>query len=159
MADKRVPLANGEFYHIYNRGVAKQPIFRETTDYKQALLGFSYYRFIQPPMKLSRFKELPLDERENILSKIVKENNELIRILSFVFMPNHFHFLITQVSENGISKFISNFTNSYTRYFNTKYERVGALVQGVFKAVRIETNEQLLHVYPTNSGLQLLSGV
>lgn len=146
MPDRRTPLANGEFYHVYNRGVAKQPTFLDIGDYRQALLGLSYYRFIQLPMKLSRFKELASKERENVLDKIIRENNELTKIVSFVFMPNHFHFLLTQTLENGISKFLSNFTNSYTRYFNTKHERVGPIFQGIFKAVRIETNEQLLHV-------------
>ena len=61
-------------------------------------------------------------------------------------MPNHFHLIIKQVVENGISKFIGNVTNSYTRYFNTKNERVGPLFQGKFKAKRIETEEQFFHL-------------
>lgn len=61
-------------------------------------------------------------------------------------MPNHFHFLLKQVEEEGTSKFMSNFTNSYTRYFNVKNKRNGPLFQGKFKAIRIETDEQLLHL-------------
>ena len=70
----------------------------------------------------------------------------MVDIISFVFMPNHFHFLLKQVADDGIAKYLSLFTNSYTRYFNTKYNRIGPLFQGVFKAVRIESNAQLLHL-------------
>ncbi len=61
-------------------------------------------------------------------------------------MPNHFHFLIRQIKEGGVTEFISKVSNSYTKYFNTKHKRVGPLFQGEFKAVLIETDEQLLHV-------------
>lgn len=61
-------------------------------------------------------------------------------------MPNHFHFLLRQKQKNGVSTFAANFTNSYTRYFNTKHERVGPLFQGLFKAVRVESDEQLMHI-------------
>lgn len=61
-------------------------------------------------------------------------------------MPNHFHFLLRQIKDGGISKLIGNFTNSYTRYINTKQERAGPLFTGKFKSVRIETQQQLLHV-------------
>ena len=66
--------------------------------------------------------------------------------MCFCLMPNHFHFLVKQLKENGISIFVSQLSNSYTRYFNVKYNRVGPLFQGAFKSVRIETEEQLIHV-------------
>lgn len=61
-------------------------------------------------------------------------------------MPNHFHFLVKQLKENGIRIFISQLSNSYTKYFNTKYKHIGALLQGVFKSVLVETDEQFVHV-------------
>ena len=61
-------------------------------------------------------------------------------------MPNHFHLLLRQTEERGISKFLSNFQNSYTRYYNTKNERDGAIFLNQFKAVLIRTDEQLIHV-------------
>jgi putative transposase len=146
MADIRIPLVNGEFYHVYNRGVAKRPTFLNKRDYEQTLLTIIYYRFFNTPMKLSRLKELSIDERENLLIKMEASSKPLIKIVSYVLMPNHFHFLLYQATDGGISKFLSTFANSYTKYFNTKYERVGPLFQGLFKSVRIEGDEQLLHV-------------
>ncbi|MBI4035293.1 MAG: transposase [Candidatus Chisholmbacteria bacterium] len=61
-------------------------------------------------------------------------------------MPNHFHLLIRQSLSNGISKFMAKFQNSYTRYFNIRNKRRGALFLNQFKAVRIEDEEQLLHI-------------
>lgn len=61
-------------------------------------------------------------------------------------MPNHFHLLLKQKVDNGISKFVANFSNSYTRYLNTKTRRIGPIFQGKFQAIRIETEEHLQHV-------------
>lgn len=146
MADRRVPLVTGEYYHIYNRGVARQPTFLSKYDYGQALLALSYYRFVKPPVKLSRFKELAKEDRKSFLTELESKNEKLAEIISFVFMPNHFHFLLRQEAEGGTSTYLSKFTNSYTRYFNTKRERVGAVFQGVFKAVHVGSSEQLVHL-------------
>lgn len=61
-------------------------------------------------------------------------------------MTNHFHFLVSQVKDEGITKFMAKFTNSYTKYFNTKHQRIGPLFQGIFKAVHVESDEQLIHL-------------
>ena len=61
-------------------------------------------------------------------------------------MPNHFHFLLRQTEDGGISKFLSNLQNSYTKFFNLSHERDGSLFLDQFKAIRIETDEQLTHV-------------
>lgn len=61
-------------------------------------------------------------------------------------MPNHFHFLLKPAREDGVTRFISDISNSYTRYFNTKNERIGVLFQGTFKAKEITSEESLLQV-------------
>lgn len=146
MADKRAPLVTGEFYHVYNRGVAHQPTFQTKGDYDQALLALSYYHFRKPSVRLSRFKELSRERRQQLLIELEESENTHVKIIGFVFMPNHFHFLLEQTQEGGISTFLSKFSNSYTKYFNAKNKRVGPVFQGVFKVVRIETEEQLVHL-------------
>ncbi len=142
---RRTPLVNGEFYHIFNRGVARAPTFVSRAEYKQAMLTLSYYRYAKPPVSLARFKEFSQEERQQLLDSLRKAE-KLVEIVAFVLMPNHFHFLLKQNQNNGISKFASQFTNSYTRYFNTLNDRVGPLFQGVFKSVHVETDEQLIHL-------------
>lgn len=145
MSQARTPLVNDHYYHVLNRGVARQNIFKSRWDYKHALNALSYYRFVNPPMKLSYFQNLAQDVREDTMRELAN-SEKYVEIISFVFMPNHFHLLLKQTHDNGISKFISQFCNSYSRYFNTKYQRVGPLFQGRFKSVLVESTEQLMHL-------------
>lgn len=146
MPGRIIPLATGEIYHIFNRGIDSRPTFTDSKEYNRALLALKYYRFVSPPAGLAQTLNMPVEKRDEIVSYLEKENDKVIEILTYCFMPNHFHFLIKQLKDKGISKFISNFLNSYTRYFNTKHHRIGPLFLNQFKAVRIETEEQLLHV-------------
>ncbi len=137
MASRKVPLATGECYHIFNRGVAKMRIFNNFYEYNRFLKCILYYQIDgQKP----RFSIFTPETHELDSSK------KIIDLISYCFMPNHFHFLLRQVKDGGISEFISKISNSYTKYFNIKNSRVGPILQGDFKAVHIESNEQLLHV-------------
>lgn len=144
--NRKTVLATGEVYHVLNRGVEKRPTFTDKRELQRAIDAMEFYRFANPPFKLSKFFNISRDDRIKILKGIEKENDKLVEILSFCLMPNHFHFLLKQLKDNGISIFISKFSNSYARYFNTKHERVGPLFQGRFKAVHIQNEEQLIHV-------------
>ena len=146
MASRTTPLVTNEYYHVFNRGVARQPIFSLRHDYQQALLAIEYYRFSKPPIKLSRFKTLAQGEKNKLMSSLNQDHPKLTKIISYCLMPNHFHLLLRQVADDGISKFVGQLSNSYTRYFNTKHSRVGPLFQGPFKSVHVESEEQLIHL-------------
>lgn len=136
----------GEYYHVFNRGVAKQAIFGIRSDYERAMLTLEYYRFTNPPIKLSKFKGLSLENKIKIEKQLNNVKDRLVDILCFVLMPNHFHFLLKQNKDGGISKYVGQFSNSYTRYYNTRNNRVGPMFQGAFKSVKIESPEQLMHL-------------
>lgn len=140
------PLVKDEYYHVYNRGVAFQPIFKNTRDYERFLLCLNYYQFKNISIRLSKFLQIPEEERSEILRRLMGEGNKIIELIAFCLMPNHFHLLIKQNSEDGVSRFLRLMINSYAKYFNTKYKRVGPLFQGIFKVVHVETDEQLLHL-------------
>lgn len=146
MAGRKIILAEGEYYHIFNRGIARQPVFFTKRDYERFILALSYYRFAKPPTKLSNFMRFPREIQSELLNKLNTNNEKLVEIVSYVLMPNHFHILLKQLTKHGISIFLSKLINSYTRYINTKQDRVGDLFQGVFKAVHVETDNQLLHL-------------
>jgi putative transposase len=139
------PLVTGEYYHVFNRGINKQLIFLALRDYKRALCILEYYSYVTS-IRWSKFLMLSIAQRGVVWEKIKQENKKRVNIICYCFMPNHFHFMLEQVVDNGISRFMSDFQNSYTRYFNTKRKGVGPLLQGQFKAVRIEDDSQLLHL-------------
>lgn len=126
------------FYHIYNRGVEKRITFQDESDYKI----FLYYLFIylaDPELIKKRYPKLKNALKQgNFYSKLV--------LYSYALMPNHFHLLIRQTEKEHITQFMRRITNAYTTYFNKKYNRVGPLFQGVFKAIQIEKEEYLLHL-------------
>lgn len=146
MPGRKVPLVNNQVYHVINRGVASQPIFNNKRDYRRAFETLIYYRHIKPPMRYSYFINLPKDRKEEILKLISEDKKCLVQIIAYCLMPNHVHLLLKQTDNKGISIFMSRYANSYTKYFNTRHERSGPLFQGKFKAVRVETDEQLIHV-------------
>ncbi len=146
MPGRLVPLITEEIYHIFNKGIASQPVFTNKFDYQRGEDTLFYYKHVNPPVKYSRLFSLHKDDRNDLLNQLEKEKKNLVDLIAYCFMPNHFHLLLKQLVNNGISKYLSNFANSYTKYFNTKYERSGPIFQGKFKAVHIESNEQLLHV-------------
>jgi putative transposase len=146
MPVRRQIIATGETYHVFNRGIDRRTTFFNKREHDRAMQIIRFYQFSNPPLKLSRFLSLPLEDRGKIVQEMEDRNEKLVEFYSFCLMPNHFHFLIKQIANNGISRFMSQFHNSYTRYFNTLHERVGPLFLDQFKAVHIETDEQLLHV-------------
>ncbi len=146
MPYRKTAIVSGEVYHIFNRGIAGAPIFSTTKDFLRFLDLINYYRFRDTPVSFSQFKKIKKEDREKILSNLVKENNPQIEILAFCLMDNHFHFLLKQILDKGIAKFVSNLQNGYAKYFNVKTERYGPLFQPMFKSVRVVKNEQLLHV-------------
>lgn len=137
MSSRKTPLVNEEFYHVFNRGVAKMQIYNSFYDYNRFIKSMVYYAINGPKPKFSIFTPTTIT---------LDTNNKIINIICYCLMPNHFHFLLQQKREGGISEFISKLSNSYTKYFNTKNNRVGPLLQGDFKAVHVENDEQLIHL-------------
>lgn len=138
MPYRKVPFVNGNYYHIYNRGVAKQIIFKEDKNYTRFLDTLNYYRYDCPKPKFShrfKFKHFKL-----------KTTKLLVEIVAYCLMPNHFHLLVKQVKEGGIEEFLTKLCDSYALYFNIKNKRVGHLFQDTFKAVLVESDAQLMHL-------------
>lgn len=138
MPVRTTPLVNNQIYHVFNRGIEKRRIFENRRTYSRFLQTIAYYQLEGPKPKFSNFIKYKLFKPD--------PTKKIIDIISYCLMPNHFHFLLKQLKEGGVSEFISKLTNSYTKYYNLKFDRIGPLLQGQFKAVLIESDEQLIHV-------------
>lgn len=146
----RKQYAENSYYHIYNRGVEKRLIFQDWQDYVVLLGYLKQYLLPKNEEGLRQFLSDPnisYKEKDRIL-KLLRLNNfaEEIKLLAFCLMPNHFHFLVHQKSLDSIDRFMNSIGTRYTMYFNKRYERVGKLYQGQYKAVMVTTDEQLLHL-------------
>lgn len=84
----------------------------------------------------------------NLEKELIGETvrNRFVEVVTFALMPNHFHAIVRPTKESGISQYMQKVLNSYTKFFNKKYERSGHLFQGPYQIVPIETNEQLLYL-------------
>jgi len=128
-------IATGEIYHVFNRGVEKRPIVTTQYDCQRWVDTIGYYRFIGVPTQFSLKNLAATDGLDQQVS-----------ILSYCLMPNHFHLLIEQLVDGGITTFMQRAMLSYSRYYNLKHDRVGPLMQGPYRARRIVTPELLPHI-------------
>lgn len=145
MPIRKIPIATSEIYHVYNRSVAQVPIFKNSREYSRFLSLVDFYRFNQTQLRFSHFSRLTQKQKYSYLDSLYASPNH-VEIYALAIMPNHYHFLVKQTKDLGITNFIRLIQNSYAKYINTKLKRVGSLFQSPFKAVRIETEEQFLHV-------------
>lgn len=134
---RKIQLANNEYYHIYNRGVEKRTIFQDQKDRFRFIHDLFEFNDQAPAGKFFISEAEPPN---------VKSREMLVEIVCFCLMPNHFHLILRQKADNGISLFMQKLGTGYTVYFNKKYERNGVLFQGAFKSIHIETEEYLTHL-------------
>ena len=144
MPRRRVVLANKEIYHIYNKAVANEDIFNGTRYQSNALSLLDYYKKPQK-LRYSKFKQLTSENKRAYLEAL-KVVEPYVEVMVFALMPNHYHLLVRQISDNGIQKFIANFQNSFAKFYNLKNKRRGSLFINAFKSKRVENDSLLLHI-------------
>lgn len=152
---KKPQFENNYIYHIYNRGVEKRSIFTKEIDYVRFINDL--YEFnnkapaLPPNIRFTSRKPRNADIQSvsrclEVQPQNIKRRERITDILAFALMPNHFHLLLQQKTDNGIIRFMQKLGTGYTMYFNQKYQRVGHLFQGRFKAVLVEKEAHLLHL-------------
>ena len=138
---RKTTFSLGENYHIYNRGNDKRITFQNKADYDR----FIALLYLCNSVKNIRLSDYPNVKLEKLLA--IKRGETLVAIGAYCLMPNHFHLLIHEKIENGISKFMQKLLTAYTMYFNKKNERTGPLFSGMFKATHANEDEYLKYLF------------
>lgn len=134
MSIRNTPFAEGEFYHIYNRGNFKRKIFLDKKDYER----FLKLLFVCNSTKSINTRDLP---------KNFDPGEPLVAIGSFCLMPNHFHILVKEIIEGGTTRFMQRLGTAYVTYFNKKHETAGSLFEGKFRSEYAGSNNYLKYLY------------
>ncbi len=143
---RKITFTNQEFYHVYNRGVDKRTIFSDSNDLKRLYQSFQDFNSLEP---VGSIYELAFSQKQETRLEASLPNpnvKKLVRIICYALNPNHYHLLLQQETDKGIEKFMHRVGTGFTKYFNHRYKRTGALFQGVFKARHIQDNNDLLHL-------------
>lgn len=134
---RKTAFVNGELYHVYNRGTDKRVVFSHDYDLN---------RFIQSMIEFNSLDPIgSIYENSFEKSKLGRRTSKLVNIVCYCLNPNHYHMILEQNADGGLSEFMKRLNGGYTKYFNNKYKRSGVLFQGKFKSNHIDSNEYLLH--------------
>lgn len=140
---RNIEFSVGEYYHLYNRGTDKRKIFTNANEHLRFLV---LMYLCNGDIKVDIGDHL----RQGLaLSEIfqIDKGKELVSIGCYCLMPNHFHILIREKTEGGISLFMQKLQTAYTMFFNKKNDRSGSLFQGTFKAKHITKDIYLKYIF------------
>lgn len=141
---RKTEFANGEFYHIYNRGTDKRTIFEEEADMFRFFESMQDFNVEDPIGSIYEYSLLK--KQFGGATFQIEKRKPLVQFIAYCLNPNHFHFLLEQVADDGIPKFMHRLSTGYTKYFNKKYHRTGVLFSGRYKAIHVDSNEYLLRL-------------
>jgi len=139
---------NNEYYHIYNRGVDKRDIFMNKKDIHRFILSVKEFNTVCPVGSIRDVTRDKFDVKTKCLKRRCKKKELLVSIVCYCFNPNHFHFILKQEIEGGISEFLKRLLGGYAKYFNTVHNRSGALFQGRFKSHLVDNDQYFLKIFP-----------
>jgi putative transposase len=142
---RKNPLVNNQYYHIYNRGVDKRDIFLSKKDLYRFILSIKQFNTICP---VGSIRENTRDKCDPNSPKKKEKGAPLVSIVCYCFNPNHFHFILKQEADGGISEFLKRLLGGYSKYFNKVHNRSGALFQGKFRAHLINDDQYFLKIFP-----------
>ena len=139
---RKEPLVNDQYYHVYNRGVDKRDLFVTKHDLNRFLESIKVFNTVKPS---GSFKEAQLTKNKE--GSDVRRPNPLVSVVCYCINPNHFHFVLKQEVDGGISEFFKRLIGGYTKYFNLMHGRSGVLFQGKFKSKLIDDEAYAQKIY------------
>jgi putative transposase len=141
MSIRKIPFVSGEYYHLYNRGNSKQQIFHDKEDYRR------FVTLLYTCNSTVNFKMFLIQESPTQDAYSWDRGKSIVYIGAYCLMSNHFHILITENEDGGISKFMQKLTTAYVMYYNNKYNRTGSLFEGKFKSEHLGSDRYLKYIF------------
>lgn len=140
MTTRTITFAPGEYYHVYNRGVDKRTIFLDHADHR---------RFLELLYVANSSKSIDIRSISRLHDSVYDwdRGDQLVAIGTYCLMPNHFHILLTPLTDQGVSLFMNKLCTSYSMYFNKRYQRTGSLFEGKFKAKHATSDTYLKYLF------------
>jgi len=141
-------LVTGQIYHIFNKSIAGFTIFNNREEFLRIVQVMKYYQ-VHNEFKFSRFKELEAVEKfgfDNFFQSFSNGKEQLVQVIAYCIMPTHYHIILKQLKENGITLYLRDFQNSYSHFFNVMHKRKGPLWESKFKNIPVKSDEHLLHL-------------
>jgi putative transposase len=136
-----------ELFHVLNRGVDKRQIFMDEEDRFRFIHDLFEFNDTNPAgLIYYNFRKSPSQSLDVGRPEIGTSRELLVHIHSFTMMNNHYHLLLSPVVENGIPLFMKKLGGGYTKYFNEKHKRSGALFQGKYKKVHINNERHFTYI-------------
>jgi putative transposase len=138
-----IEFVNGEYYHVFNRGVEKRQLFLSDSDFErfiESMYLFNDVYYLHRPDPVHRISLLSSSEITEF------DREQLVDVVAYCLMPNHFHLLIEQRKDGGVSRFLHKLNKGYSRHFNIKNARTGTLYEGSFKAIHVGSESYLRHL-------------
>lgn len=138
MGIRKIPFVNDEYYHVFNRGVDKRIIFNNKDQQYFFFRRLNDLNSIDSSITAKTNRNKVQIRALPVLNTGKDRIEKLVRIVAYCLLPNHFHLLLKQVTDNGVSQFMQRLGTSYTVFFNKQEKRTGSLFQGKFKATHLD---------------------
>jgi len=148
----------GDYIHVYNRGNRKMDIVKDEIDHWRFLANLRYFNDEKPGEFIMRsiINEKSRNKDHNLLNgawrsnlhefewpKSIAAQKPIVKIVAYCLMPNHYHLLLQEIIDGGVTAYMRKLGTGFTYYINVKYGEVGKLFQGSYKA-RLITDENYL---------------
>jgi putative transposase len=138
-----VQFENGEYYHVYTRGVDKRVIFKNEADFERMAQNLYLFNDAGYSWDVGLYEKIARITGAELFEQ---ERDRFVSVCSWTLLPNHYHFLIRQEQDQGISKFVHKLNKTHSRLFNENNDRVGTLFEGPYHCKHINNETYFWHI-------------
>lgn len=142
---RKETFAPGEYYHIFSRTISNVPIFKNLANLKRFKLALLMANSTNSTLAFQFLRNNKDISMKDIL-EIVNDGEKLVDVVCYSIMPDHYHLLLKELKENGISNFVRKCNVSISKYRNIREEKKGPVFESRFNARHVDSNKYLLHL-------------